>query len=380
MFHAPSHSQNIVLYTNFTSFTSWHFDAAKTGNNRPEVSIGTVSEGNNSTGDTSKAVPFLGTSLEPEDSELHFSLLEIINLFGSGEIVAGDAVEALVSGDFLSGRFAPSAGWGVASCDKALLRAPAANAASTALDRCKMMKQNIILHLQICICIATKQPPSHHQANQHSWLRIKGHPHMYQGYSAVVGQITITQNHAKSREITRGFFIYDFFSMNVSSEGLHFYECQFWEHTFIYEIFQKSRKITRNHAPSRAITCHHTRGIACQIQKNNTFVISFICFEYIFMLQFTCSLHSPCMDWPGKASSTFWFQVEAPKVACCIWGELELIRNLEYICRGRPGHGVKRPAQASFTKNSRRPPSSAWLQSNGGTWEGCRCSYHIILI
>ena len=109
MFHAPSHSQNI-FYTNFTSFTSCHFEAAKTKNNRPEVSIGKVSEGNNSTGDTSTAVPFLGTSLEPEDSELPFSPLEIINLFGSGEIVAGDAVEALVSGDFLSGRFAPSAG------------------------------------------------------------------------------------------------------------------------------------------------------------------------------------------------------------------------------------------------------------------------------
>ena len=88
-----------------------------------------------------------------------------------------------------------------------------------------MFASNICI--QICIRIATKQTPSHHQANQHSWLRIKGQPHMYQGYSAVVGQITITQNHAKSREITRGFFIYDFFSMNVSSEGLHFYECQF---------------------------------------------------------------------------------------------------------------------------------------------------------
>ena len=63
-----------------------------------------------------------------------FSLEDTINRLASGVTVAGDAVEAAVSGDFLKGRLCASAG-GVATKDvKALRLAPACSAAFSASD------------------------------------------------------------------------------------------------------------------------------------------------------------------------------------------------------------------------------------------------------
>ena len=104
---------------------------------RPGVSMvtSTLVWGNNSIGDTAGTLA-VGLSSQPEvaDPDSIFSLLDTMNRLGSGVTVAGDAVEADVSGDFLRGLFPPRAGGGVASWVKALLREPAAKAADKASD------------------------------------------------------------------------------------------------------------------------------------------------------------------------------------------------------------------------------------------------------
>jgi|Cyp2metagenome_2_1107375.scaffolds.fasta_scaffold201108_1 hypothetical protein len=73
----------------------------------------------------------IGASLDPEDAPSLFSL-DVIKRLGSGVTVAGDAVEATVSGDFFNGLFDPCDGGGVASVAKDRRRAPAAKAADKA--------------------------------------------------------------------------------------------------------------------------------------------------------------------------------------------------------------------------------------------------------